>query len=174
MALEIAVCGMEELPRVAPDFGPTHAVTLLDPSNARPPIAGLDDERHLFLGVHDIAAPRPDQEHPQDHHVAALLAFGERLRPAVESAEVRVLIHCWAGVSRSTAAAYTLACQLTEMTERDALLSIQSLRGQMWPNELIVALADDALGRRGRMRRALEDWRRDQEMPAAYALWLGS
>ncbi|MDJ0946443.1 MAG: hypothetical protein QNJ30_23570 [Kiloniellales bacterium] len=173
MGIEIAVCGMEELPRVAPDFGPTHAVTLLDPTNSRPPIAGLDEADHLFVGVHDISAPRPDHEHPQDHHVEALLAFGESLRPAVESSEVRVLVHCWAGVSRSTAAAFALTCQLTGMAERDALLSIQSLRRQMWPNELIVALADEALDRRGRMRRALEDWRRNQEMPAGYAAWLG-
>ena len=173
MGIEIAVCGMEELPRVAPDFGPTHAVTLLDPTNSRPPIAGLDEDRHLFVGVHDIPEPRPEHEHPRAHHVEALLAFGEGLRPAVESSEVRLLIHCWAGVSRSTAAAFALKCQLTGLAERDALLTIHSVRRQMWPNELIVALADDALGRRGRMRRALADWRRNQEMPAAYATWLG-
>ncbi len=173
MGIEIAVCGMEELPHFAADFGPSHAVTLLDPTNSRPPIADLDEDDHLFVGVHDISAPRPEHEHPQDHHVEALLAFGERLRPAVEATEVRVLVHCWAGVSRSTAAAFTLKCQLTEMPERDALLYVQSVRRQMWPNELIVGLADDALGRRGRMRRALEDWRRHQEMPAGYAAWLG-
>ena len=173
MGIEIAVCGMEELPRVAPDFGPTHAVTLLDPSNGRPPIAGLAEACHLFVGVHDVAAPQPDHEHPRAHHVEALLAFGEGLRPAVESSGVRLLIHCWAGVSRSTAAAFALKCQLTALSERDALLYVQSVRRQMWPNELIVDLADRALGRRGRMRRALEDWRRTQEMPAAYAAWLG-
>jgi predicted protein tyrosine phosphatase len=173
MGIQIAVCGMEELPQIAADFGPTHAVTLLDPTNSRPPIAGLDDDDHLFVGVHDIRAPLPDHEHPQDHHVEALLAFGESLRPAVESSEVRVLVHCWAGVSRSTAAAFTLKCQLTGMTERDALLYIQSVRRQMWPNELIVELADQALDRRGRMLRALRDWRGTQEMPAGYAAWLG-
>ena len=173
MGIQIAVCGIEELPLFAADFDPTHAVTLLDPTNSRPPIAGLADDNHLFVGVHDISAPQPDHEHPQGHHVEALLAFGESLRPAVESSEVRVLVHCWAGVSRSTAAAFTLKCQLTQLAERDALLYVQSVRRQMWPNELIVELADEALGRRGRMLRALRDWRRNQDMPAVYAAWLG-
>ena len=173
MGIEIAVCGMEELPSFAPDFEPTHAVTLLDPANNRPRITDLDDTRHLFIGVNDIWEPLPDQEHPQDHHVEALLAFGETLRPEVEAGEVRVLVHCWAGVSRSTAAAFALKCQLTGLSEAEALLYVHSVRRQMWPNELIVDLADDALQRRGRMRRALQDWRRGQAMPQGYANWLG-
>lgn len=173
MSIAIAVCGMEELPFFAPDFGPTHAVSLLDPTNDRPPIEGLEDPAHLFVGMHDISQPLPDHEHPQAHHVETLLAWGETLRPAVESAEVRILVHCWAGVSRSTAAAFTLKCQLTDLSERDALTYIHGVRRQMWPNELLVSLADEALNRRGRMKRALAEFRRNQEMPAGYAAWLG-
>ena len=159
MPLLIAVCGIHEIDAFQSDLEPTHAVSLLDPDESWPRVDGVNAENHLTLPVHDISQPMPGFTHPQKAHIRALIDFGERMRPTIESDEARVLVHCFAGVSRSAAAAFALTCQLTNLTEIEALRSIQDHRPQMWPNELIVTLSDKLLGRRGRMVAALEAWR---------------
>ena len=60
-----------------------------------------------------------------------------------------MLIHCFAGVSRSTAAAYIAACALAP--DRDEFAIARALRAASptaSPNARLVALADNALGRR--------------------------
>ncbi len=174
MKLRIAICALADIPVVAPVFQPTHAVTLLDPHNDKPAVSGVGERDHIFIGMHDIFRPRDDHVHPQEHHVDSLLSFGETLRPAVEGDGARVLVHCWAGVSRSSAAAYTLKCQLTPLSEAEALEAVHSVRQEMWPNELIVALADAALGRGGRMIEALEAWREQQPVKPSHPFWEAS
>ena len=69
-----------------------------------------------------------------------------------------MLIHCFAGVSRSTAAAYIAACALKP--KRDEFAIARALRAASptaSPNTRLVALADDKLGRRGRMSEAIAD-----------------
>src|SRR3546814_19561756 len=68
-----------------------------------------------------------------------------------------MLVHCWAGISRSTAAAYIALCTLNEdYPEADLALLLRRRGAHAQPYRLIVRLADDALGRKGRMRAALE------------------
>ena len=62
--------------------------------------AGITPERHLRLGVNDIAEPIDGMVAPDESLVVQLLAFG---RTWDESAPM--LVHCWAGISRSTAGA---------------------------------------------------------------------
>ena len=60
-----------------------------------------------------------------------------------------MLIHCFAGVSRSTAAAFIAACALAP--NRDEATIARALRAASptaTPNARLVALADAALGRR--------------------------
>jgi predicted protein tyrosine phosphatase len=68
-----------------------------------------------------------------------------------------MVIHCYAGISRSTASAYAAACAVNP--DRDEMEIAQNLRRASrtaMPNSLIVALADDILGREGRMIAAIE------------------
>ena len=64
-------------------------------------------ERHLHLAVSDIVEPMPGQVLADATHLDELLGFVH----AWDRAEP-MLIHCFAGVSRSTAAAYIAACAL--------------------------------------------------------------
>jgi predicted protein tyrosine phosphatase len=88
---------------------------------------------------------------PEASHLDDLLEFvqaWDRTAP--------LLIHCFAGVSRSTAAAYIAACALAP--ERDEFAIAGALRTASptaSPNTLLVALADGKLGRRGRMSEAI-------------------
>ena len=68
-----------------------------------------------------------------------------------------VVVHCYAGISRSTAAAYVSVCALDpgrDETELAVLLRERSPSAT--PNRRIVEIADALLGRSGRMVRAIE------------------
>jgi predicted protein tyrosine phosphatase len=68
-----------------------------------------------------------------------------------------MVVHCYAGISRSTAGAYVAACALSE--KRSELAIAQELRrasATATPNARIVFLGDRMLGRGGRMTAAVE------------------
>ena len=68
----------------------------------------------------------------------------------------RVLIHCEAGVSRSAAAALILyTCLLGPDSEREALERVLRQRPIARPNRRMVEIADNLLGRGGRLREVL-------------------
>jgi predicted protein tyrosine phosphatase len=67
-----------------------------------------------------------------------------------------ILIHCHAGISRSTAAAYALACQQAGPGhEADLAMTLRALSAAATPNPRMIALADDLLGREGKMISAI-------------------
>jgi predicted protein tyrosine phosphatase len=68
-----------------------------------------------------------------------------------------MVIHCWAGISRSTASAFMAACALNPHRDEATIArQIRAASPSAYPNRLIVTLADRALGRGGRMVRALD------------------
>jgi predicted protein tyrosine phosphatase len=85
-------------------------------------------------------------------HVADLLNFvrgWDRRAPLV--------VHCFAGISRSTASAFASVCALNP--QRDEIAIARALRRASptaTPNVRIVSLADRLLGRKGRMIAAVE------------------
>jgi predicted protein tyrosine phosphatase len=109
--------------------------------------AAITLDRHLFISVSDIVAPMDGQIMPGDVHVRRLIDFvrdWDRGEP--------LLIHCFAGVSRSTAAAYIAACALNpSRSEHDIARRIRAASPTATPNVLLVALADRQLARNGRM-----------------------
>jgi predicted protein tyrosine phosphatase len=130
----------------------SHVVTLINAATPveRPPAIPAD--RHLFIGVSDIVAPLDGHIAPGQEHVERLLAFArgwDRARPMV--------IHCWAGISRSTAGAFITACALEPGLSEDRLAwSLREASSSATPNARLVEVADALLGRRGRMVRAIE------------------
>jgi predicted protein tyrosine phosphatase len=109
-------------------------------------------ENHLRLRLHDISAPLDGYIMPDEEHVTDLLQFvrgWDRSAPLV--------VHCFAGISRSTASAYASVCALNP--HRDEASIARALRGASptaTPNIRIVSLADKLLGRDGRMVAAIE------------------
>jgi predicted protein tyrosine phosphatase len=119
----------------------------------------------------DIVDHSPGQVLPDAAHVDALIAFvrgWDRREP--------MLIHCFAGVSRSTASAYIAACLLApHRDEREVALALRAASPTATPNSRFVALADAALGRSGRMREAITSIGRGAECleGAPFALEIG-
>ncbi|MDO8900485.1 MAG: hypothetical protein Q7V15_03940 [Phenylobacterium sp.] len=150
--MTMIVCGLADLPRVISARRPSHLVTLLDPTTMIPTPEGVAADRHLQLGVNDINQPAEGMTAPQEGLVMRLLDFA-----ASWDESAPMVVHCWAGVSRSTASAFTLACARSPETDEAAIArTLRSLAPHAYPNRRIVALADDMLGRGGRMVDAIE------------------
>jgi predicted protein tyrosine phosphatase len=148
----IHVCSLSRLHRTVEDTGARHVVTLLKDTDLvqRPQCIAAAD--HLILGVDDISAPLDGYIAPADEHVTRLLAFVRGWNRAAP-----LVVHCYAGISRSTAGAFVTACALNPA--RDELTIARELRrvsATASPNRRIVSLADRLLGRDGRMIAAIE------------------
>lgn len=129
----------------------THLVTMLSPGAVATAPDALAAENRLHLIFHDIAEPRDGYLAPSAEQIAQFLRFGLEM-----NAGQTMLIHCYAGISRSTAAAYILACaRLPDRGEAELAELLRQLSPSATPNPLMVALADAALGREGRMVAAI-------------------
>jgi predicted protein tyrosine phosphatase len=154
---DITICGIEELP-LHRDAGVSDVLSIIDPLAVDPDcFSQFPPHRRQLLRFDDLIFEVPGMEAPQDHHVAAILAFGSALE---KSDAAHLLIHCHAGVSRSTAAAAMLMAQHNPGREADAFLALLEIRHQAWPNTRMVEIADRLMGRKGALREGLVAYRR--------------
>jgi predicted protein tyrosine phosphatase len=145
--MTIIVCPLSHVETICEARRPSHLLSLLDPGHVIPSPAGLGTGAHLRIGVHDICDETEGLIRPDESVVEAVLAFG-----SAWAAEAPMVVHCWAGISRSSASAFTLACARNpHADERTIAEEIRRRSPYATPNRRIVALADDILGRGGRM-----------------------
>jgi predicted protein tyrosine phosphatase len=148
----IHVCSLARLQETVDDTGARHVVSLIGDEAAVSRPDGVTPEHYLRLRLHDISAPLDGYIMPGTDHVAELIRFvrdWDRRAPLV--------VHCFMGISRSTASAYASVCALNP--QRDEASIAQALRRASptaTPNIRIVSLADRLLGRDGRMVAAIE------------------
>ena len=147
----IHVCSLARLNETIEATGARHVVTLLGAEDQVPLPSSIARGNYLRLHVHDIVEPTPGQIHPGIEHVERLITFvGEWKR------ETPMVIHCWAGISRSSAAAFTTVCALNpNRDEFEIANAIRMASPTAQPNARIVAYADELLGRNGRMVEAV-------------------
>src|SRR5258708_12460008 len=104
----LTICGIPELDEHCA-AGVTHVLSILDPDTPDPPaFAAFAPHRRLALRFHDVIEPLPARLPPARADVERLLAFGHELSDTPGS---HLLIHCHAGVSRSTASAALILAQ---------------------------------------------------------------
>jgi len=147
IAPRITICGIPELGAHSA-AGVTHVLSILGPDSPDPPeLAAFAPHRRLVLRFHDVIEPQPDHTAPAREDVERLLAFGREVR---EAPEAHLLVHCQAGVSRSTAAAALILVEANPEWPASAVLdAIAAIRPRAWPNLLILELGDALLGRNG-------------------------
>lgn len=147
----IHVCSLARLHDTVAETGALHVVTLLKDTDKVERPRSIMEANHLILGMDDIAVPMDGYIMPCDEHVTRLIAFARgwnRAKPMV--------VHCYAGISRSTAAAYAIACALApERAEDDIARELRTASPSATPNTLIVEIADAQLRRQGRMVAAI-------------------
>ena len=147
----IIVCPLHEIVDVIEARGASHLLTLIDPATVPETPRAILAENHLKLGVNDITEVIDGLVCPDETTVESVLSFG---RGWDESAPL--VVHCWAGISRSTAAAFMIACERNPGTPESVIArAIRDASPTAYPNRRLVALADDALGREGRMTDAV-------------------
>lgn len=146
----IYVSSLSGLPGMAASLDRFDLLTLLSPSATERDWSGLARARHVQLSFHDIVELTPDLVAPDAEVMRAILDFG---RGAQE--DRAMLIHCWAGISRSSAAAYAIACDRNPGYEADIADELRRRSPYVTPNKLMVRLADETLGRNGRMSEAI-------------------
>jgi predicted protein tyrosine phosphatase len=148
----IHVCSLARLHSTVQETGAQHVVTLIkDISLVRRP-QSIAEANHLLLDMDDITMPIDGYVHPCEEHVEKLISFvtnWNRTNPLV--------VHCYAGISRSTAGAFIAACALNPgRDERAVAKMIRDASPTAQPNSRLVSLADAVLGRNGRMIQAIE------------------
>jgi predicted protein tyrosine phosphatase len=155
----IHVCSMSMVPQTVRATGARSLVTLINHGTIveRPP--EIAPSRHLYVAVSDITEATDGHILPDETHVRQILGFlhgWDRSHP--------LLFHCWAGVSRSTAAAFIAACASSpHRSEREIARALRRSSPTATPNARLVALADGVLGRGGRMAAAIAGIGRGQD-----------
>ena len=148
----LVVCPLSRVPETVRRTGAGRVLTLLADGDPIPATPGIAREDHLIVRVHDIVQPLDGCTLCELHHVEQFLDFARSWNRAAP-----LVIHCWAGISRSTAAAFATACALApERDEMEIAWALRRASPTATPNGRMVALADEVLGRGGRMLRAAD------------------
>ena len=141
------VCPLSRLHHTVAETRASHVITLINVGSAVERPATILADNHLVIGISDIVEPLDVHVLPDSEHIERLLAFVRAW-----GRESPLVFHCWAGISRSTAGAYIAACALApERDEGEIARALRHASPSATPNARLVALADDLLGRGGRM-----------------------
>lgn len=150
---EIFVAGLPELRNyAAPRIG--HVISFLDPDYDADAhfetLAGIERSEFRF---HDLIEPGDATILPERDAIETLLTLGDALHERTPAA---VLVHCHAGISRSTAAAAILMAQYNPGRETEVCERLVGIRPQAWPNSRMIRFADELLERDGALMTAVE------------------
>ncbi|MCP4385704.1 MAG: protein tyrosine phosphatase [Hyphomicrobiales bacterium] len=148
----VHVCSLSMLADTVSTSGASHLVSVINDDTEVTRPTAIAEENHLFIGMNDIVETTDGLITPAEHHVSELIAFvkaWDRERPMV--------VHCYAGISRSTAAAYIALCAVQpERDEGELARQLRDASSVASPNPLIVTHGDALLERSGRMIAAVE------------------
>lgn len=148
--MTLIISSLRRIPALIRRRSPSHLISLLAPAEMieeHPALGG----RHLRLGVNDIVEPTEGLVAPHEGTVHAILDFAEAW-----DARQPMLIHCWAGISRSSATAFIVACAKNpDVPEQIIAEHLRARSPIAHPNARLVALADAVLAREGRMSAAV-------------------
>ena len=148
----VHVCALRHVPEIVKHTGARHLVSAINAYFLPETPTAISGDRHLKLDMNDIVEAQPDLVLPNTGHVAKLLDFVRSW-----DKQAPILIHCYAGLSRSTAAAFISLCALNPRTPEDAIAhTLRRSSDTATPNRLFVALADKVMRREGRMIAALD------------------
>ncbi|MGH6816282.1 MAG: tyrosine phosphatase family protein [Hyphomicrobiaceae bacterium] len=147
----IHVCPLRTLPALLAETGARHLISAINNETMVATPDGMLPGNHLRLAINDITEPQLGLVHPTTEHIQDLIRFAQRWNH-----DGPLVVHCWAGISRSTATAYIALCALhPEGDETEIAASLRAASPIAQPNSLMIRLADEALGRRGRMIAAI-------------------
>lgn len=145
------VCCLAEMPRHVASLGASHVISILTANYMPETPTGIDPGKHLKLACHDIVEPFPDAILPGGTHVERIVAFAEEW-----DRQAPMVVHCFAGISRSTATAMIVGAAVQPGRERELAQRLRAAAPHAHPNRLLVALGDQHLGCNGALIDAVE------------------
>ncbi|MEM0899734.1 MAG: tyrosine protein phosphatase [Pseudomonadota bacterium] len=155
----LVVCPLLDLARVVTAHSASHVLTVISDDMPVPTPSSVSLENHLTLHFNDIAVASPGLSLAKTTDIDKMIGFAkswDQVRPMV--------IHCWMGVSRSTASAATVLATLQpDRPAQEIFAEIRFNAPFASPNHRIVTLADATLHRGGEMIAALENLATAQE-----------
>ncbi|MEL6371138.1 MAG: protein tyrosine phosphatase [Pseudomonadota bacterium] len=158
--MKIWVSSLAQVHGTAAQASPAKVISLLSPGDIFPVIEGIDGPHHHKMHLHDIREERDGLVAPQQLHVETLVNFLD----TEWSADAPLLVHCWAGISRSTATALIAACLKNPDTdEKEIAGALAQASPTAFPNTRIAAFADEIMGRGGRLAQAAQEICSDTE-----------
>jgi len=149
--MKIVVCSRSAVSRKTTQHSVTHVLSLLDPGKT--PYLHPHTNRQNWLLLHfEDNLEEHEKNSPTREHVARILEWGQTIPD-----DAVVLVHCEAGVSRSTAAALALLVQKHGIDKIDECIQLLlEVRPVACPNKLIAKFADEQLGCEGKLLIASE------------------
>jgi predicted protein tyrosine phosphatase len=155
----IHVCSLARLPATVENHAASHVLTLISPGTDVPTPTGIPDGQHRYIPVHDIWEPMDGHIIPDEAHVAEVIAFArgwDRAKP--------MIVHCFAGVSRSTAAAITATLTVRpDLEPIEVARHVRRTSPTATPNPRIIAIADRMLNLNGKLIAAVEEIGRGED-----------
>jgi len=130
----------------------SHMLSLLDPGEKMVTPITIRPENHVLINFEDVE--RPSKFAPTQQHVREILTWGY----TVPDDNCIAIVHCFAGISRSTAAGLALNIQRFGFNA-EKLSKWLEHRPNAWPNSLIARYADDLLGLNGKLIKFVVDFK---------------
>lgn len=148
----IIVCGLNAAQSQIDLHSAKSVISILGPETPHRDFAGIEHPHHLRLTFNDINAPAAGLISPRAADALRLVEFIKNWKQAEP-----LLIHCWAGISRSTASAFVALCVLQpEADEMELAQVLREASPSATPNQMITHQVDQILSREGRMLKAVE------------------
>ena len=129
----LKVVGLDEANQLICNNWPTHIISLME---TRPEFDRDYGAHHLHIAVADVPYVTQHVVSPQLKHLLSVLDFTKDLTDAD-----RLLVHCFAGMSRSTSTAIGILIQ-HNLSYLDAFAKVQEVRQCLMPNELFIQHID--------------------------------
>lgn len=142
----IIVAPVTHVDKVTKDHDPAYILSLIGADFMPPTPTGYDPNRHIKLDMQDISTPEPGMIMPGQAHAQKVIEVAQGWDQSKP-----LLVHCWAGVSRSGAAALITLATLYPGREVEAGLHMRACSPWAQPNPALVEEADKLLGARGRL-----------------------
>jgi predicted protein tyrosine phosphatase len=151
--MTILVSPLSRVSQLVVERKPARVISVLDPGVPFSQLGPAYSGRHLRLAFHDAHSPMRGITVPTVAHIDRLVAFLDEC-----SENELLLIHCHAGIGRSTATGFVAAChRYPRASEWELAVELRRIAPLARPNERLVALADDVMQRGGRMASAIAE-----------------
>lgn len=151
IASRVEACGLLMSSEIGSDI--KHIISIGAPGDEAPAGYALRSSR-IRLDFYDVIVETDFEFGPKARHVKTVIDFAQK----IQHRDGKLLIHCEAGISRSTAAALTaFAVWLGRGQEQEAVAQVYAARPEAWPNSLFVELTDGLLARDGALLEALRE-----------------